>query len=598
MITLKKLKWNNCFSYGEDNILDLNDSTVTQLVGTNGAGKSSIPLILEEVLFNKNSKGIKKADIANRINNKGYDISLDFDVNGDEYKIEVNRRASIKCKLFKNGEDISSHTATNTYKTVEEVLGLDFKTFTQIVYQNTNTSLQFLTATDTNRKKFLIDLLQLEKYVDYFEIFKEKSRVLSGEVSHIQGKLDTIIKWLDDNNLEAPTILPKLDLPKISENDLEQLSSLQLEFKNISEINRKINQNNFYKTELATIDLSKYKNEGNHLLESRQNYDKDLEELGKWQSVYNSEVFEGTSEDICPTCGQEVDQDLLDEIYQREEEKHNQAFYYIKKIQDTIRHKKKVNEQIDEKQKEERRWKELFNSIDQTLPAQIKDADELQRKIEMLAEKIDNEQKELEYVINENESRERHNTRLQVIQEQIGEFKEELKTHENKLEEVKDMLGSIDILKKAFSTNGLLAYKIENLVKDLEELTNEYLAELSDGRFNLQFVVLNDKLNVEIDDNGKAVEILALSAGELARVNTSTLLAIRKLMSSISKSRINVLFLDEVTNVLDEVGKEKMVEILLGEENLNTYIVSHGWTHPLLSKIEVIKENEISRLDG
>ena len=598
MITLKKLKWNNCFSYGEDNILDLNDSTVTQLVGTNGAGKSSIPLILEEVLFNKNSKGIKKADIANRINNKGYDISLDFDVNGDEYKIEVNRRASIKCKLFKNGEDISSHTATNTYKTVEEVLGLDFKTFTQIVYQNTNTSLQFLTATDTNRKKFLIDLLQLEKYVDYFEIFKEKSRVLSGEVSHIQGKLDTIIKWLDDNNLEAPTILPKLDLPKISENDLEQLSSLQLEFKNISEINRKINQNNFYKTELAGIDLSKYKNEGNHLLESRQNYDKDLEELGKWQSVYNSEVFEGTSEDICPTCGQEVDQDLLDEIYQREEEKHNQAFNYIKKIQDTIRHKKKVNEQIDEKQKEERRWKELFNSIDQTLPAEIKDADELQRKIEMLAEKIDNEQKELEYVINENESRERHNTRLQVIQEQIGEFKEELKTHENKLEEVKDMLGSIDILKKAFSTNGLLAYKIENLVKDLEELTNEYLAELSDGRFNLQFVVLNDKLNVEIDDNGKAVEILALSAGELARVNTSTLLAIRKLMSSISKSRINVLFLDEVTNVLDEVGKEKMVEILLGEENLNTYIVSHGWTHPLLSKIEVIKENEISRLDG
>ena len=598
MITLKKLKWNNCFSYGEDNILDLNDSTVTQLVGTNGAGKSSIPLILEEVLFNKNSKGIKKADIANRINNKGYDISLDFDVNGDEYKIEVNRRASIKCKLFKNSEDISSHTATNTYKTVEEVLGLDFKTFTQIVYQNTNTSLQFLTATDTNRKKFLIDLLQLEKYVDYFEIFKEKSRVLSGEVSHIQGKLDTIIKWLDDNNLEAPTILPKLDLPKISENDLEQLSSLQLEFKNISEINRKINQNNFYKTELAGIDLSKYKNEGNHLLESRQNYDKDLEELGKWQSVYNSEVFEGTSEDICPTCGQEVDQDLLDEIYQREEEKHNQAFNYIKKIQDTIRHKKRVNEQIDEKQKEERRWKELFNSIDQTLPAEIKDADELQRKIEMLAEKIDNEQKELEYIINENESRERHNTRLQVIQEQIGEFKKELKTHENKLEEVKDMLGSIDILKKAFSTNGLLAYKIENLVKDLEELTNEYLAELSDGRFNLQFVVLNDKLNVEIDDNGKAVEILALSAGELARVNTSTLLAIRKLMSSISKSRINVLFLDEVTNVLDEVGKEKMVEILLGEENLNTYIVSHGWTHPLLSKIEVIKENEISRLDG
>ena len=71
-----------------------------------------------------------------------------------------------------------------------------------------------------------------------------------------------------------------------------------------------------------------------------------------------------------------------------------------------------------------------------------------------------------------------------------------------------------------------------------------------------------------------------------------------KLMSSISKSRINVLFLDEVTNVLDEQGKERLVEILLREENLNTYIVSHGWTHPLLSKIDIIKEQKISRLDG
>ena len=204
----------------------------------------------------------------------------------------------------------------------------------------------------------------------------------------------------------------------------------------------------------------------------------------------------------------------------------------------------------------------------------------------------------IDEVITENERIERHNTRLAIIEEQQTDFEEQLASLTADITEVEDKLGHVEILKKAFSTNGLLAYKIENLVKDLEELTNEYLAELSDGRFSLQFVVLNDKLNVEIDDNGKTVDILALSAGELARVNTSTLLAIRKLMSSISKSRINVLFLDEVTNVLDEGGKERLVEILLREENLNTYIVSHGWTHPLLSKIDIIKEQKISRLDG
>ena len=135
MITLKKLKWDNCFSYGSNNELDLSESTVTQLVGTNGTGKSSIPLILEEVLFNKNSKGIKKADIPNREVNNGYDISLTFDVLDDEYKIDVVRRTNIKVKLYKNGEDISSHTATNTYKTLEQIIGIDFKTFSQIVYQ-------------------------------------------------------------------------------------------------------------------------------------------------------------------------------------------------------------------------------------------------------------------------------------------------------------------------------------------------------------------------------------------------------------------------------------------------------------------------------
>ena len=239
MITLKKLQWSNCFSYGENNELDLNDTIVTQLIGTNGTGKSSIPLILEEVLFNKNSKGIKKADIPNREVNKGYDISLSFDVVDDEYLIEVIRRGSIKVKLYKNGEDISSHTATNTYKTLEEVIGIDFKTFSQIVYQNTNASLQFLTATDTNRKRFLIDLLQLDSYVKYFDVFKELSRNLAGDVSNIQGKIDTIDKWLSENYLEDTSLLSKLELPFYSEEDEESLRSLQIEFENISEITKK-----------------------------------------------------------------------------------------------------------------------------------------------------------------------------------------------------------------------------------------------------------------------------------------------------------------------------------------------------------------------
>ena len=603
MITLKKLQWSNCFSYGEENELNLNESIVTQLVGTNGTGKSSIPLILEEVLFNKNSKGIKKADIPNREVNNGYDIALSFDVVDDEYKIEVSRRGNIKVKLYKNGDDISSHTATNTYKTLEEIIGIDFKTFSQIVYQNTNASLQFLTATDTNRKRFLIDLLQLDNYVKYFDVFKELSRNLAGDVSNIQGKIDTIDKWLSDNYLEDTSLLSKLELPFYSEEDEESLRSLQIEFQNISEITKKINQNNLYKSQLESIDLGLAKDYVNN--NEWQDSEQLLEEIGEIKSRGAQEVrmvkkymdLQELDDAGCPTCGQEINLAFIKQELHKHQTARTAYSEKLEEANDRLGDMNDANKMLKQMEQKINSWEEIYRNIDHTLPSLIPDSEEIQDKILKLKERISNRQERVNEVIEENERRERHNTRLSIIEEQQTDFENQHKELLAELKDANNKFANVDILKKAFSTNGLLAYKIENLVKDLEELTNEYLAELSDGRFSLEFVVLNDKLNVEIDDNGKTVDILALSAGELARVNTSTLLAIRKLMSSISKSQINVLFLDEVTNVLDEQGKERLVELLLREENLNTYIVSHGWTHPLLAKIEVVKEEKISRLE-
>ena len=131
-------------------------------------------------------------------------------------------------------------------------------------------------------------------------------------------------------------------------------------------------------------------------------------------------------------------------------------------------------------------------------------------------------------------------------------------------------------------------------MKDLEEHANEYLAELSDGRFTIEFSLSSDKLNVLLTDEGNEIGVSALSSGEMARVNISTLLAIRKLMQGISKSTINVLFLDEVISVLDEYGRERLVEVLLQEEGLNSFLVSHGWQHPLLAKLVIKKKDGIS----
>ena len=596
MITLQTLRWDNCFSYGSGNELQLDDNTVTQILGTNGMGKSSIPLIIEEALYNKNSKGIKKADIPNRYVNDGYNISLSFTKDEDSYQITVNRKTNIKVKLEKNGTDISSHTATNTYKTLQEILGVDFKTFSQLVYQNTNASLQFLTATDANRKKFLIDLLHLEKYVELFEVFKAASREVSNTSSTIAGKLATVEKWLETNKLADTSILPMLDLEINTSKDEEALRYWMTEKENISEKNKKIRENNQYKTMLDKIDIGAISSS----TVSWESYDDLQEELGSLQAVATGaqrtlDRLEKISEE-CPTCGQSIDVSSEKAMIEGERKKRDEAHGKALKIRPQIQEIKANNAIFEQNEKDRKNWEDLYRSYDKSLPTDILAESEVDLKIADLKSKLSEARTQLAENAAENERRTRLNTRIQVIQEQTAEFVEQQEEYDGKLAGNQKLETDLEILKKSFSTNGLLAYKIENLVGELEELANEYLAELSDGRFTLEFIVSNDKLNVQITDNGNVVDILALSSGELARVNTATLIAIRRLMSSISKSKINVLFLDEVISVLDDAGKERIVEVLL-REDMNTYLVSHGWSHPLLEKIEVVKDGNTSVLE-
>ena len=597
MITLKKLKWSNCFSYGPNNELDLDDNTVTQIIGTNGMGKSSIPLIIEEVLYNKNSKGIKKADIPNRYINKGYNISLNFEKDGNDYNVIVDRKTNIKVVLEKNEEDISSHTATNTYKSLQEILGIDFKTFSQLVYQNTNASLQFLTATDTNRKKFLIDLLHLDAYVNLFEVFKNASKDASNKAAIVTGNLATVEKWLKDNKLSDTFILPMLDLQIDTSDDEKVLSSLMVEIENISEKNKKINTNNQYKKLLDQIDTSIFFENEETQYES---YDDLQSELGSLQAAATGaqrtlKKLEQLKEE-CPTCKQPIDVSAEKAMITGEKDKLLSAQEKIDGIKPRIIQIKENNAELELNEKTSRDLEDLLRSFDRTLPTSVLDKEQLEDQLQSVQNRLRYAKKKLAENAAENERRTKLNTRIQVIQEQTAEFVEQQEEYDGKLAGNQKLESELDVLKKSFSTNGLLAYKIENLVGELEELANEYLAELSDGRFTLEFVVSNDKLNIQITDNENIVDILALSSGELARVNTATLIAIRRLMSSISKSRINILFLDEVINVLDDSGREKLVEVLLGED-LNTYVVSHGWTHPLLEKIEVVKQGNVSGLE-
>lgn len=599
MITLKTLKWDNAFSYGKGNVIEFDKDPITQLVGKNGHGKSSIALVLEEVLYNKNSKGIKKSDILNRYTkDKAYNISLTFAKDGEDYEIKTSRGTTQSVSLTKNGEDVSSHTSTATLRQIETILGIDHKAFAQLVYQSSSSSLEFLTATDTNRKKFLIDLLNLSKYVDAFEVFKSAAKEANEEVLVIEAAVKTTQAWLDKNKNAPTEKMALVHVPPLDPTLEQSLAKLQATLANVTSHNKAVTKNNQYRQNLEELDATLLASE----LKAPKSTSAEFSKVGEFQKVVkDADAFIGKIAKLdgtCPTCLQQIDRAKIEELIAEQESLKKDASDALIKLNAFIKEQADLKKQYDKVKTVKDEYEQYHSLIDNDLTSELLDSDKIKSDITELECKIGALRKEIKELEEANKTAQTHNARVEVVGEQREQMLADLATFSEKLAVVGENLTHLQMLQKTFSTSGLVAYKIECLVKDLEQLANEYLAELSGGRFQLMFKInASDKLNVIITDNGKDIDILALSGGERARVNTATLLAIRKLMQSLSNARINLLILDETIDALDVDGKEKLVETLLNEEHLNTFLVSHGFTHPLLEKITVIKENNISRLE-
>jgi DNA repair exonuclease SbcCD ATPase subunit len=610
MITLKTLRWSNAFSYGKDNVVSFVNSPLTQLVGKNGHGKSSVALILEEVLFNKNSKGIKKADILNRyIKDKSYSIELDFDKDGIEYQIKTTRGATQGVKLFKSNSDISAHTATATYKMIEDILGFDHKTFAQIVYQSSASSLEFLTAPDTARKKFLIELLSLGKYTKAQEVFKEAAQTLTKDISSVDSQIKTVNTWLDKYGSTDLTFKILMPIPSMDDELIAGQTTINTKLETLEQTNKKITKNNTYKQIQSQLKLFPIPPEPVVEDLSVHKAAAIKEQVENTKIIKDSQAFikkmHGLS-GICPTCLQAIDETKIAALLAEQETLQQEAasrLEGITKVLDTFKQQETIMaaevSAWDKARKSKEEWEKYHSLIDETLPEDLLDQNDLQRQFDDLQHKITELKAAITKVEKHNREADAHNTKVDIISKQLVDMNNDLETYSETMHALSEKMGLINILSKTFSTTGLVAYKIECLVKDLEELTNQYLVDLSDGRFQIAFrISSSDKLNVVITDNSKDIDILALSGGERARVNVATLLAIRKLMQSLSSSRINLLILDETVETLDVDGKEKLVEVLLKEEYLNTFLVSHGFTHPLLEKIHVVKKNNISQIEA
>lgn len=602
-IKLKTLSFSNLFSYGKDNTINFDTNKITQLTAPNGSGKTSIALILQEVLFNKNIKSIKKNDLLNRWGNqKSWEASLSFDIDNVPYTIETKRTgASTKVKLSKEGIDISDHKILDTYKKLHALLGLDFEIFSQLTYQSSVDLLDFLKATDTNRKKFLINLFNLEKYVQIGETLKLKYNSTDKDVAKISGELKSIEDFLATT--EIPEKQSEQPLPNIDESLQQRIGVLNGELENHDKDCRKIDQNNMYIAERDSLSFKmdlpvpeQFKNA--QLLQEQK------ESLLLTQNNLNSmkkELRGIDDRDTCPTCGQSIDNqkavvlknNLQNKIYQQEG---NIVVYTknINELEDELRKNQSAHRVYEQNKKMIERFEHLTQLIDFKLPTEHPDAEAIRNEKNMIQEKYQNQKIQYDKIVNFNKQVGVNNAKIEALEEQKANFLNRQNVVKNDKISLSKSLNNLNILKKAFSTSGIVAFKLENLTKELQNAINHYLSLLSDGQFQIRFTLDKEKLNIVVINNGETTPIETVSGGEFSRIQTAILLAIRNLLSKLGGSSINLLFLDEITGVLDDEGKEKLIDVLKQEDNMNVFLISHDFTHPLVDKVHIIKDKNIS----
>ena len=605
-IKLKKLEFSNLFSYGKNNVINFEKNKISQLTAPNGSGKTSIAMILQETLYNKNIKSIKKNDLLNRwSSSKTWSSTLHFTTNSKNYEISVKRvGAQTKIQLLEEGVDISDHKVLDTYKKIQSIIGLDFEVFSQLTYQSSVDLLDFLKATDTNRKKFLINLFNLEKYVNIGETIKIKLSTTDKELAKVGGELKSIEDFL--NNVVIPEKQIEKPVPEIDESLQQRIGVLDEQLKNYFETCKKIDKNNLYIKERESlrfkIDMpapssfnyfSEYTDAKNELRSIQQ-------DIARWKQ----EMTGLDTNDTCPACGQSIDNSHVTLLIHNNkikitnaEKSYNEKLTQVKEWSDEIKEIEAQQKQYETNQSAIEKFESLSQIIDKSIPVEYPDVDRIQNEKKELLEKYKIQKSIVDEIVEFNKQVGVNNAKVEALEEQKTDFINRQALVKNDTLVLQNSLNNLNILKKAFSTSGIVAFKLENLTKELQNSINYYLSLLSDGQFQVKFTLDKEKLNIIVVNNGVSTPIETVSGGEFSRIQTAILLAIRNLLSKLGGSSINLLFLDEITGVLDDEGKEKLIEVLQTEENLNVFLISHDFTHPLIDQIQITKNNNISSIE-
>ena len=155
MIIFKTISWKNFLSTGnQPTIVQLDKNATSLIIGSNGAGKSTILDALTFSLYGKSFRKINKGQLVNSVNEKNCHVDIEFDINGIEWKVSRGIKPNV-FELYKNNKLVDQDAAAkDTQKYLEQsILKLNFKSFTQVVILGSSTFVPFMQLQASHRAR-------------------------------------------------------------------------------------------------------------------------------------------------------------------------------------------------------------------------------------------------------------------------------------------------------------------------------------------------------------------------------------------------------------------------------------------------------------
>jgi len=545
MITFQKIKWKNFLSTGNNwTEIDFQQYNTNLIIGTNGAGKSTMLDALTFALFNKPFRKINKGQLINTTNERECLVEISFSVNSRDYIV----RRGIKPNIFDievNGTLLHKEAddRTNQKLLEESILKVNYKSFTQIVILGSSTFVPFMQLTGTNRREVIEDLLDIRIFSAMNNLIKEKIRSQKEQVRSLDLKKD---------NLKDKMSMQKNFIKELEEQGKSSIEEKNSKIKVLAiEVDTHIEHNELKESNIS--DLIKEQEEVTGASEKLKKLNNLKGKITQKVATITKEHKFFTDNTVCPTCSQNIEEEF--------------RVNRITDVQDKAKELKKGYQDLEETIKLESERERHFTQLSEEITKLNHDISQNNTRISLNQRQIRDLEEEVQRITEQFKNR---NTE----HEKLAEFKENLQNTIENLSSKREEITHYDFAYSLLRDDGVKTKIIKKYLPFINQQVNRYL--------QLMDFYINFTLDEEFNETVKSpihedFSYSSFSEGEKMRIDLALLFTWREVARVKNSVNTNLLIMDEVfDSSLDGFGTDEFIKIIkFVIKDANIFVISH-----------------------